>query len=98
MRRSLFTLPQRLTCESSRFLFYLLLIIMSIMVLNFQGACSLKFLRTLKMMINHNKVSVLTLLEPQISGTNSDKIIKKVSFAHLFCVEALGFTGGTWIL
>lgn len=51
------------------------------------------------MLVNKNKVDMVGLLEPRISGCTADKACKGFGFANWIRVEAaVGFSGGIWIL
>ncbi|KAI9086987.1 hypothetical protein K1719_031148 [Acacia pycnantha] len=44
------------------------------------------------------KPEIFVLLEPRVSGTKADHVIKRLGFLHSHRVEASGFSGGIWIL
>ncbi|KAH9697020.1 reverse transcriptase domain-containing protein [Citrus sinensis] len=46
---------------------------------------------------NYNP-SMVVLMEPRISGVKADEFIKNSGFDHSHRVEAVGFSGGIWIL
>lgn len=71
---------------------------MIILIWNCQGAASREVGRTLKEMIWIHKPQVLGLLEPKISGYKADEVCKKLVFEDWIRVEALGFSGGIWVL
>ena len=41
---------------------------------------------------------MVVLMEPRISGSKADEFIKKCRFHNSHCVEAVGFSGGIWLL
>ncbi|KAI9124541.1 hypothetical protein K1719_004463 [Acacia pycnantha] len=43
-------------------------------------------------------VAIFVILEPRISGSKADAVIKKLGFHNSHRVEASGFSGGIWIL
>ena len=71
---------------------------MIIIMWNCQGASQPKFLAVLKAMIHDHKPDILTIVEPRISGSKADKIIRKLNFPFSHRVEASGFSGGIWLL
>ncbi|KAI9081418.1 hypothetical protein K1719_036564 [Acacia pycnantha] len=44
------------------------------------------------------KADIFVILEPRISGTKADSVIRKLGFHNSHRVEASGFSGGIWIL
>lgn len=74
------------------------LMIKSIFVWNCQGAASKKFQSTLCSLLQGHKPTILILVEPRISGLKADKTIRKINYPHSYRVEAVGFSGGIWIL
>ncbi|KAI9124099.1 hypothetical protein K1719_005399 [Acacia pycnantha] len=44
------------------------------------------------------KVDVVVILEPRVSGNPATKIIKSWGFKYSVRVEAVGFSGGIWLL
>ncbi|KAI9074704.1 hypothetical protein K1719_043358 [Acacia pycnantha] len=71
---------------------------MSIITWNCQGASNKKFPSLFKSIVSMYKAEIFVLVEPRISGTNADNVIKKLGFLHSHRVEASGFSGGIWIL
>lgn len=59
---------------------------------------SREVLRFLKDMIKIHKPDILGLLETRVSGTKADDICNKLGFDDWVRVEALGFSGGIWVL
>lgn len=68
------------------------------MVWNCQGAASRAFLRALKDFVKTNKPDVIALLEPRIFGDQADKVCSSTRFDNWVRVEAVGFSGGIWVL
>ena len=56
------------------------------------------FLRTIKDLLKINNSMILGLLEPRISGVQADKRCNSLGFESWIRVEALGFSGGIWLL
>lgn len=71
---------------------------MKIIVWNCQGAASKRFLRAAKSIVNNHKPECLCILEPKTSGTNADDICFKIGFDFWVRVEAVGMSGGIWVL
>lgn len=71
---------------------------MSIITWNCQGASNKKFPSIFKSFAINYKAVIFVLVEPRISGSQADKVIKKLGFQHSHRVEASGFSGGIWIL
>ncbi|XVE93925.1 hypothetical protein REPUB_Repub01dG0236100 [Reevesia pubescens] len=63
-----------------------------------KGAGSVKFKRYVKELIIVNKVDLLIIVEPRISGETADKVIKQLGFDGFAKVDAVGFSGGIWVL
>ena len=70
----------------------------SIMYWNVQGAASSNFCRAFRTIVNNYKPSLVVLREPSISGSKADEFIKKSGFDNSYHVEAVGFSGGIWLL
>lgn len=71
---------------------------MSALIWNCQGAAQGKFHSVLKSLIKDQKISLLVLVEPRVSGRSADKVIKRLGFPNSFRIEASGFSGGIWLL
>ncbi|XP_019180199.1 PREDICTED: uncharacterized protein LOC109175391 [Ipomoea nil] len=71
---------------------------MNVLVWNCQGAASRTFRRTLKFFLHEYKPSILCLLEPKVSGDQANDICFDLGFDQWLRVEALGFSGGIWVL
>ena len=65
---------------------------------NAQGAASGDFRRSFRTIIKNYNPSMVVLMEPRISGIKADDFIKKSGFARSHQVEAVGFSGGIWLL
>nr|GME00746.1 splicing factor 3B subunit 2 [Ipomoea batatas] len=71
---------------------------MEVITWNCQGAASKSFLRVAKWITNYHKPDFFCLLETKTSGENADNVCRKLNFDNWVRVEALGFSGGIWIL
>lgn len=71
---------------------------MSIFVWNCQGAAAPKFHSVLKSFLKGFRPHIVILVEPRISGSQAEKVIKKTGYPHSHRVEACGFSGGIWLL
>ena len=65
---------------------------------NAQGAASTTFRRSFKTIVKNYNPSLVVLMEPRISGNKADDFIKKSGFENSHRVEAVGFSGGIWLL
>ncbi|XP_019183629.1 PREDICTED: uncharacterized protein LOC109178450 [Ipomoea nil] len=63
-----------------------------------KGAGSREFQRILKTLIKNHKPGLVGLVEPKVSGAQANKICSKLGFAEWVRVEAVGFSGGIWVL
>ena len=70
----------------------------SFLVWNNNGTTSKRFQRTLKDLLVRHKSGVLGLLEPKVNGDHADIICNGLGFDRWLRVEALGYSGGIWIL
>lgn len=70
----------------------------SVMFWNVQEAGSVSFKLSFYSLILSYKPSVVVLFERRISGKKADLFIKGNGFDRSHRVEAMGFTGGIWIL
>lgn len=75
-----------------------MIIFMSIITWNCQGACNKKFPSIFKSYVHTHKPDLFVLFEPRISGLQADKVISKLGFQRSHRVEARGFSGGIWVL
>ena len=71
---------------------------MSIFSWNCQGVANPKFISTLKSFLHEFKPHVVILVEPRISGAQAEYAIKKIGYPYSHRVDALGFSGGIWLL
>ncbi|XP_019157960.1 PREDICTED: uncharacterized protein LOC109154682 [Ipomoea nil] len=71
---------------------------MIFIVWNCQGAASGSFKRTLRQFCRDFNPSLICLLEPKVSGNQANKICNSFGFDEWIRVEAVGFSGGIWIL
>lgn len=71
---------------------------MSFIIWNCQGAGSKEFVRTARMFIKSHNPLIMGLLETKISGERANAICKKLNFNKWVRIEAIGFSGGIWIL
>lgn len=71
---------------------------LSILFWNYQGVSSPSFRRAFKSLISTYKVDMVAVLEPKVSGLQADKFIKLSGFDRSQRVEAVGFSGGIWLL
>ncbi|PNX98271.1 RNA-directed DNA polymerase, partial [Trifolium pratense] len=62
------------------------------------GAKARLFSSMVRDLCNFNKVDVLIIVEPRISGEVATKVIEKLGFEHHLRVDAIGFSGGIWLL
>lgn len=70
----------------------------SILFWNVQGAASGNFRRSFKTIVKNYNPSMVVVMEPRISEMKADAFIKKSRFEFSHRVEAVGFSGGIWIL
>ena len=57
-----------------------------------------RFFRTLKDVVNTHKLILIDLLETKCSGEHADKIWNSLGFDYWCRVEAIGLSGGIWLL
>ena len=69
-----------------------------IFIWNCQGANGSKFVRTMRCFVDEYKAKILVLLEPRISGSKADRVIRMLGFDRSHRVEAKSFSEGIWIL
>ncbi|XP_019162021.1 PREDICTED: uncharacterized protein LOC109158590 [Ipomoea nil] len=65
---------------------------------NCQGAGGREFHRVLRLLIETHRPSLVGLVEPKVSGSQANAICTKFGFDEWVRVEAVGFSGGIWIL
>lgn len=80
------------------YLYVYLVMTMSIMFWNVQGAASQSFRKTFKTIIQSYKSAMVVVMELQINGRKIDNFIKISGFDRSHRVEAEGFSGGIWLL
>lgn len=71
---------------------------LNIIVWNSRGAASKGFATALRDMKHRYKLDIVVILEPRVSGNPANKIIKSWGFQYSVRSEAVGFSGGIWIL
>lgn len=65
---------------------------------NVRGAAKRHFIRSITDLKRLHLISVMVLLEPRISGTTALKVADNLGFSNYFIVDAVGFSGGLWLL
>ncbi|KAH9716124.1 reverse transcriptase domain-containing protein [Citrus sinensis] len=65
---------------------------------NVQGAASQSFRRAFKSIRQSYNPDMVVVMEPRISGRKADNFIKASGFDRSHRVEAVGFSGGIWLL
>ncbi|XP_072055927.1 uncharacterized protein [Arachis hypogaea] len=75
-------------------------IITSMIILswNYRGAASSAFCRTLKEFVGMHKPNVVILLETRCSGETAERTIRNCGFDHWHIKEAVGYSGGIWVM
>ncbi|KAL8129710.1 hypothetical protein V2J09_018865 [Rumex salicifolius] len=71
---------------------------MNILIWNVQGAGKSGFRGAMRYLLKHNKIDILAMSEPQISGTQAQKVRDRLNFTHWEKVDAVGRSGGLWLL
>ncbi|XP_019183336.1 PREDICTED: uncharacterized protein LOC109178201 [Ipomoea nil] len=71
---------------------------MDLMLWNCQGASGRAIHRALNLMLQVYKPTILGLFEPKVSGIQANKICSNLGFSDWVRVEAVGFSGGIWVL
>ncbi|KAI9091606.1 hypothetical protein K1719_028049 [Acacia pycnantha] len=71
---------------------------MKILVWNSRGAASKGFADVLRDMKRRYRLDLVVILEPRISGNQATKVIKSWGFNHSIRKEAVGFSGGIWLM
>lgn len=77
---------------------FFLLMNLSCLFWNYQGAASQSFRRTFKMSVQNYKPKLVALCEPRISGIKADDFIRFNGYEYSHRVEVAGFLGGIWLL
>ncbi|KAF7838932.1 RNA-directed DNA polymerase [Senna tora] len=62
-----------------------------------EGAGRRAFARLLKDLCRDNKVDILFICEPRISGTRADDVIRRSGWRNVHKVDAEGFSCGLWL-
>ncbi|KAI9077623.1 hypothetical protein K1719_040398 [Acacia pycnantha] len=62
------------------------------------GAASKGIAAVIREMRKQYKIDIVAILEPRVSGSQANKIIRNWGFKHSRRVEAVGFSGGIWLL
>lgn len=70
---------------------------MDLLIWTCQGSASKGFLRVIMDLLRVHRPRILALLEPRISGDQTNGICRKVGFDNWVQVEAVGFSDGIWI-
>ncbi|XP_021829150.1 uncharacterized protein LOC110769479 [Prunus avium] len=65
---------------------------------NARGAVCTKFKNTVMNLIHNHHVDLLFICEPRISGTKAASVVKSLGFSCSEVVDAVGFSGGLWLL
>ncbi|OMO68562.1 reverse transcriptase [Corchorus capsularis] len=63
-----------------------------------QGAANPDFRRNMLELIHSHHVDLLIIVEPRVSGVKADRIISRLRFDGFTKVDAVGFSGGIWVL
>ncbi|XP_061371034.1 uncharacterized protein LOC133313656 [Gastrolobium bilobum] len=71
---------------------------MNCLVWNYRGAAKKSFKTSLRNFIKKYKISLVAILEPRISGAIAQKKIKQLGFNNSVIEDAVGFSGGIWLL
>lgn len=69
-----------------------------IVVWNVRGAAGRDFALALKEIQRRYHAHIVVLVETRCSGSQAQKVIKKLGFSHQILQEARGLSGGIWIL
>lgn len=69
-----------------------------ILVWNCQGVGNLKFHRFLKEYLRDFDLDIVVLVEIRVNELRADNVIKSIGFPNSHKVEAMGFSGGIWLL
>lgn len=70
----------------------------NIMSWNCSGAGARSFPRLIQEMKANYRIKVLIIIKPRVSGSRADNIIARMGYDKSHRVEAMGFSGGIWIL
>ncbi|CAL1378455.1 unnamed protein product [Linum trigynum] len=69
-----------------------------VFVWNRRGVGSNRFLRVYKEYRRKYRPSIVILVEPKISGTRAEDVIKELGFDQNLVLDAVGFAGGIWVV
>ncbi|KAI9073620.1 hypothetical protein K1719_044432 [Acacia pycnantha] len=72
--------------------------VLSLSHVDVRGAASKGFVVVLRDLKHRHRLDVVVILEPRVSGSAADRIIKNWGFKQSVRREAEGFSGGIWIL
>lgn len=78
--------------------FSLVCLLMIFITWNCQGAASREFLRAARLLIKTHNPSLLALFETKMSGRSADDVCRKLNYNSWIRVEAIGFSGGIWLM
>ncbi|CAN1146455.1 hypothetical protein LINPERHAP2_LOCUS15251 [Linum perenne] len=53
---------------------------------------------TFKSYRSNFKLNIVIQVEPRVSGIIADRVCRTLGFEEVRCVEAIGFSGGIWVL
>lgn len=79
-------------------IFYKFVNFMKIFSWNCRGAGSSQFVRVMKDLAKLHKPDIIVVMETRCGGPKAEKIIKKIGFDDFVKVDAIGFSGGIWVL
>ncbi|CAL1384971.1 unnamed protein product [Linum trigynum] len=65
---------------------------------NCRGAKDPKFLSTFKLYVVNHKPDIVCIVEPRISGDDALNVIKQMGYDTWKVSDAVGFSGGIWVL
>lgn len=70
---------------------------MIVLLWNCRGAGSADFLRHMKDLVRSQKPSIMVVVEPKISGTRAQRVIRQLGFSNFHISDPIGYAGGIWI-
>lgn len=77
---------------------YMLLMEEKIFSWNCRGATSKDFMREMNEWRRLHKPTIILLIEPKINGSGANKVCRRLGKTHSTRYEAVGFSGGLWVL
>src|ERR1044072_4636459 len=77
---------------------YLFLMMINFLSWNIRGAAAKGVPLLIKDLVRRHSISCLALMETKVSGARAVSIINKLGFDAFHVEEAVGFSGGIWIL